>query len=58
VGADAPGRAAPAGASSSATIEIIQFPYETPRGGTFGFSESVLIPAPKTYPKMVLPIKG
>jgi hypothetical protein len=31
-----------AAASSSATIETIQFPCETPRGrGTFGFSKSV-----------------
>jgi hypothetical protein len=45
------------GASSFATIEIIQCPHETPRGGTFGFSKSVLTPAPKTCPKTVFETK-
>ena len=44
-------------ASSAATIEIIQFPCETPGGGTFGFSKSVLASAPKTWPKTVFGTK-
>jgi hypothetical protein len=44
-------------ASSAATIEIIQFPCQTPRGGTFGFPKSVLAPAPKTWPKTVFGTK-
>jgi hypothetical protein len=44
-------------ASSSATIEIIQFPARPPGGGTFGFSKSVLAPAPKTWPKTVFETK-
>jgi hypothetical protein len=39
-------------AARSSAMEIISVPCET-RGGTFGFSKSVLAPAPKTWPKTV-----
>jgi hypothetical protein len=44
-------------ASSAATIEIIQFPCETPRGGLFDFQKLVLPPAPKTWPKTLFETK-
>ena len=40
-------------ASSAATIEIVQFPCETPRGGLLDFRKIGLAPAPKTWPKTV-----
>jgi hypothetical protein len=38
-------------ASLAATIEIIQFPCETPGGGLLDFRKIGLAPAPKTWPK-------
>jgi hypothetical protein len=38
-------------ASLAATIEIIQFPCETPGGGHLDFRKIGLAPAPKTWPK-------
>jgi hypothetical protein len=58
VGLTPPGRAAPAGASSSATIEIIQFPCETPRGGDFWIFKIGFGPCSKNLSKNGLPQKG
>ena len=44
-------------ASSAATIEIVQFPCETPRGGLLDFRKIGLAPAPKTWPKTVFETK-